>query len=239
MKRQALAALFSLVALGPALLGTAQAGRPVGEVVSPRLLGRTLKYAEFLIESPAMRERTDALGVQRNTYRLGKCIVELGINDLTVVAVGTYVGYEGCDLNVSEWVQRKGAKASKTRLKDYAHWGPLHFTDAQLPSCNACGEGGVSALIDGTSVMGNYEIQLVADGEAQARSEWRDLLAKAGVDGDSLPLTGMGCPLRQFDAQAFNLMKDYLVSSIAFGKRGALQPACSGKAVHSLILRGQ
>jgi hypothetical protein len=38
--------------------------------------------------------------------------------------------------------------------------GPLHFTDRQLPACNAWGEGTFSAAVDGVAALGNLVDQL-------------------------------------------------------------------------------
>ena len=47
----------------------------IQELVSRYTLGITQKYAEFKIGSPAITEKTDSLGIQRNLYKVGQCLV--------------------------------------------------------------------------------------------------------------------------------------------------------------------
>jgi hypothetical protein len=223
----------------------AAASTPLDKIVNPSFIGVTVKYAEFAIGVPAMRERTDDLGFQRNTYERDGCYIQLGIKSGQVVSVGMYFNPKiGCDINAAEATKRPGVRGSQTKFKDYAWRGPLHFTDPQLPSCNACGEGTFNATVDGVGVLNNVSVQLSGDTYAPGNKydAWRDLLRANGIDGrseDALPLTAENCPLRRFDAQAFNLLKDVRVTGIAFSRTPeALQPACSGKTVWSLIRRG-
>ncbi|WP_411833525.1 hypothetical protein [Pseudoxanthomonas mexicana] len=232
-----LISLISLLAFTASCSAESQAPVPqtqeppqpqISKIATPEILGTTVKYAEHLIGSPAMREGADLSGNKINTYRMEKCVIELGIDGSNVVSVRLHL-INGCDVDVSDIVNKPNTKATETTFKDYAYRGDLHFTDPQLPSCNACGEGPVYALIDGVGATGNYDIQLGAFGVIHDEYQvWRDLLRSAGVDGDTLPTTAEGCPLRKYDEQAFSLMKDFKVESIAFGQRGYLQPACRG-----------
>lgn len=235
-----LAALFSF-----GHLQVASAAAPLNEIVNPSLLGVTVKYAESIIGSPAMYEKVDDLGFQRNLYKRNDCYIRLGIKNKTVVSVGMYFQPEkGCDVDVSEIVNKAGVRGSMTRFKDYARRGPLYFTSPQLPVCNACGEGSFNATIEGVGMLGNLSVQLSGDtyGPGNNYEAWRDLLRSNGIDGsreDALPLTAKNCPLRRFDEQAFSLLKDTRVTGIEFSRTpGALQPECSGKTVWSLIMRG-
>jgi len=240
------------IAAPPFLVGfNAKAATSLDEIVNPGMLGKTLKYAEFKIGSPAMREVTDQLGIQRNFYELNGCTVSVGVSNNKVASVGlTLDPSKGCDLDVSGVAEtpQPGSKAkmlaSATTFKNYAWRGPLHFTDPQLPSCNACGEGSFNATIDGVGALNMLSVQL--EGHSYAPGSrydgWRDLLRANGIDGtqeDILPLTGENCPLRRFDAQAYQLLKDTRVTGIAFSQtREVLQPQCNGKTVWPLTLRG-
>ena len=224
----------------------ALAAAPLNKIVNPGFLGVTVKYAELLIGSPAMREKMDDLGFQRNVYERDGCYIDVGVKNDKVISVGMYFQPEkGCDVDVSEIVSRPGVKGSNTRFKDYAGRGDLHFTDPQLPSCNACGEGSFNATIDGVSALGMLSVQLTGDtyGPGNNRDAWRDLLRKNGIDGtreNALPSTAEDCPLRRFGKQAFSLVKDARVTGIAYSRtHRALQPECSGKTVWPLIMRGQ
>ena len=245
MRKLATSAFVLVVTLTFGGSQVAAAAAPLDKIVNPSFLGVTVKYAEFMIGVPAMREKIDDLGFQRNLYERDGCYIQLGVKSGQVVSVGMYFNPKnGCDLDLSDTTNRPGARGSQTTFKDYAWRGPLHFTDPQLPSCNACGEGSFNATVDGVGVMGNVSVQLSADtyGPGNKHGAWRDLLRANGIDGtreDSLPLTAENCPLRRFDAQAFNLLKDTRVTGIAFSRtRGALQPACSGTTVWSLNRRG-
>lgn len=244
MTKPLTAAIFSTAALFCGLQ-VAHSAESLNKIVNPSLLGTTVKYAEFLIGAPAMLERMDDVGIQRNSYERKGCYISLGVDNGKVISVGMFFDTaKGCDLDVSETVNRRGAKGSKTTFKDYAWRGPLHFTDPQLPSCNACGEGSFNALIDGVGVMSNLSIQLSADtyGPGNNHDAWRSLLRKNGIDGSpskALPLTAENCPLRKFDAQAYEILKNTPVTGIAYSRTPeALQPTCSGETVWSLIRRG-
>jgi len=240
---------FALTAL---LLGfNAHANPSLNEIVNPAMLGKTLKYAEFKIGSPAMREVTDDLGIQRNFYEVNGCTVVISVSKNNVVSVGMSLEpSKGCDLDVNGIAEgsahRSKAKilASKTTFRDYAWRGPLHFTDPQLPSCNACGEGSFHATIDGVGALSMLSVQLEgATYTADSRyDEWRSLLRNSGVDGsddDALPVTSSNCPLRRFDQEAQELLKGTKVTGIAFSRTPEiLQPQCSGKTVWPLIHRG-
>jgi hypothetical protein len=244
--------LASLIALTATFLAAplSFAATPLSDVVTPGLLGKTLKYAEFKIGSPAMREVTDDLGIQRSTYELNGCIVSLGAQNNNVVSVGMLLNpAKGCDLDVNGIAQTPpGSKskilASNTTFGDYAWRGPLHFTDPQVPLCNACGEGSFNATIDGIGVFGMLSIQL--EGATYTRDsnydEWRSILRSGGIDmtdDNALPVTSENCPLRRFDQQAFPLLKGTKVTGIAFSRtREVLQPQCNGKTVWPLIRRG-
>lgn len=215
------------------------AGGALGEIVTPEVLGTNLKYVESLIGRPAMRTMTDALGIERNFYKRGDCYIQVGAKDARVVSVGAdNLGSEGCDVDVGSLLTGRGhIMASQTKYADYSVRGPLHFTDGQIPGCNACGEGMPYALIDGYSAIGNFDVQLSGDGDYNTGSKWRDIIRDSGVDDTKLPLTKENCPLRAFDAQGFELMKGLKVTGIAFGVPNALQPVCSGEVIHDQIMR--
>lgn len=213
---------------------------PLSKIVTPAFLGVTLKYAEYEIGVPAMREKKDALGLQHNTYVRDDCYITLGVKNNKVVSVGANVSKGGkCDVEVGDIVRRPGAMASRTYFRDYAWRGQLHFTSTQIPSCNACGEGSFNAMIDGVGMLGNVDIKLTAE-EWSGFSKWNDYLYEHGMDGDArmkLPMTGDNCPLRKFDALGYQLMQNTRVTGIEFGRYGSLQPQCSGEAVVPLELR--
>ena len=226
----------------------AYAEAQLSKVVSPSLIGVTLKYAEALIGTPAMNEMTDQFGTQRNDYMLGNCPIGLGVKDGKVVSVSASIDpAAGCDFDVSGIVQKSspsGIMASTTIFKDYAWRGQLHFTDPQLPSCNACGEGTFNAAVDGVGALGNLDVQLTGWTDSQGYEEWRDLLREAGIGNipeNTFPMTRANCPLVPLDAQAFELLKNTKVRGIAFGRDrvSAIQPLCSGAAVHELNLRAR
>lgn len=249
MTRLSKAAAFLLAAGINASISTcAHAEAQLSKIVSPSLIGVTLKYAEALIGIPAMTEITDQFGTQRNVYMLGKCPIKLGVKAGKVVSVSASIDSTvGCDFDVSGIVQKSSSSetmASTTTFKDYAWRGQLHFTDPQLPSCNACDEGTFNAAVDGIGALGNLDVQLTGWTDSQGYEEWRDLLRKAGI-GDipenSFPMTRATCPLVPFDAQAFELLKNTKVRGIAFGRDrvSAIQPLCSGAAVHELNRRAR
>lgn len=244
MKKLVTSTFILVAAFGFGYVKDVSAAAPINKIVNPGFLGVTVKYAEFMIGSPAMREKIDDLGFQRNTYERGDCYIDVGIKNDKVVSVGMYFEpKKGCDVDVSNIVNRQGVSMdSMTRFKDYAWRGELHFTSPQFPSCNACGEGPFYATIDGTGAMGYLSVQLTGDayGSGSQYDAWMSLLERNGVEGHSLPLTAENCPLRRFDAQAFNLLKNTRVTGIAFSSslNRALQPECSGKTVWSLNLRG-
>jgi hypothetical protein len=242
---------FSTVAFAVAVtltfgdVRTATAAAPLDKIVHPGFLGVTVKYAEFMISVPAMREKIDDLGFQRNTYERDDFYIQLGVKSGQVVSVGLYFNPKnGCDLDVSDTIKTSGARGSQTTFENYAWRGTLHFTDPQLPVYNACGEGTFNATVDGIGALDYVSVQLSADtyGPGSRWDAWRDLLRANGIDGtrkDLLSKTVENCPLRRFDAQAFNLLKDTRVTGIAFSRaREALQPACSGTTVWSLNMRG-
>lgn len=223
--------LFSL-----ANVPAAFAAAPLNEIVNPKFLGVSLKYAESKIGSPAKYEHTDALGFKRNTYELQKCQIEVGVKDNKVVSVGMYFDpKKGCDVDVSEIVNKPGSKGSKTRFKDYSWRGELHFTSPQMPPCNACGEGPFYATIDGVGAMGMLTVQLQGDYIAPGSKydEWTQVIRDSGIDTWKLSQSAQNCELRRFDKQGYALLKDTPVTGIAFSyTHRALQPECSGESVH-------
>lgn len=208
----------------------------VQEVVDRSIIGVTQKYAEFKIGSPAITEKYDSLGIQRNLYQVGKCYVTLGIKNSEVVSVRMYASKGTCDLNLSGKFpfSKPGKMLTDTTFEDWSRLGPLHFVDPGLPSCNACGESDISVygLIDAVGVNGMIEVQVGGGGSGndaitKGHSAWRDMLRNARIEGENLPVTAQNCPLRQFDKQAFQLMKGANVTSIGYGRPNTLQPACS------------
>lgn len=209
----------------------------IQELVSDKVIGVTQKYAEFKIGSPAMTEKIDSLGIQRNDYKVGKCFVTLGIKNSEVVSVRMYASKGKCDLDVSN--RLSGSKTRKmltdTTFEDWARPGELHFTDPSLPSCNACWESFVDVygLIDAVGVNNMIEVQVGGGSSgtgsgAKGYDAWREMIRKAGIIEDlHLPLSGFNCPLRKFDTLAFQLMKTVKIKSIGYGRPNTLQPQCS------------
>lgn len=241
---------FLIVLFGFSISNKALASTSLDEIVTPDMLGVTVKYAEHKIGVPAMREKIDELGFQRNSYELNGCYISIGIKNSEVVSIGMYFQPEkGCDVDVSSVMHRSSGviRGSSTTFKDYAWRGQLHFTDPQIPSCNACGEGTFYAMIDGYGALGYLSVKLSADtyGPGNNHRAWRDMLGQnlGYEEFDNLPLTAKNCQLRNFDGQAFELLKDTKVTGIEYSRStlypSPLQPQCSGKTVHSLILRGQ
>ncbi|MFM5231315.1 hypothetical protein ACET9H_18965 [Aeromonas media] len=224
------------------------ASSSLDEIVTPNMIGVTLKYAEYKIGVPAMKEKIDDLGFQRNSYELNGCYIYMGIKNGEVVSIGMSFQPEiGCDVNVSGVMYQPSGfiKGSSTTFKDYAWRGQLHFTDPQIPTCNACWEGMFYATIDGSSASNYISLKLTAYGGPESNHRaWKDMLENNGLNYeelDRLPLAAENCPLRRFDVQAFGLLKDTKVTGIEYGRSNVdpqpLQPQCSGKTVHSLMLR--
>ncbi|KWU24759.1 hypothetical protein [Burkholderia cenocepacia] len=215
---------------------TAFAEAPLSRIVTPRIIGTTLKYAEFQIGSPAMLEWKDALGIQRNLYERGDCRVILGLRDEKVVSVSLdMIRSSACDIDAGplSFDHLKGRRVTQTTINDWLWRGRPTFSDPSLPSCNACQETPIDvyALFEAVGVTGNLELQLGSDTAGKGHEKWRDMLYAAGVDGDKLPMNAENCPLQRFDAQALELMGTEHVSSIAIGQRGTLAPACSAAAI--------
>lgn len=229
--------LASTFLINGQVMAQGESGRwTVQEVVSRNIIGVTQKYAEFKIGSPAITEKTDSLGIQRNLYQVGKCYVTLGIQNSVVVSVRMYASKGTCDLNLSDEYPfgKPGKMLTETTFEDWSRLGSLHFVDPGLPSCNACGEAGrfVYGLIDAVGANGMIEVQVGGGGSGndaatKGYSAWRDILSDARIDGESLPISGKNCPLRQFDKQAFHLMKSTKITSIGYGRSNTMQPACS------------
>lgn len=236
MKKLFAAALIELALAQPAF-----AASPLSKIVTPDLLGVTIKFAEHQIGVPARKEKVDGLGILHHYYERQGCSIFVGTKDDKVVSVGANIPKKGgkCDIDVSNIVNKPGTMASKTVFKDYAWRGILHFTNDQIPSCNACGEGTFNAMIDGYSALGSVDIRL----EGFEDDKWEafaDYMLKNGMDydeRDKLPMTGYDCPLREYDAIGYEYLKNTRVIAIEFGRYGSLQPQCSGAAVHDLILR--
>lgn len=241
---------FLIATIGFSISNKTFASTSLDEIVTPDMLGVTLKYAEHKIGVPAMKEKVDDLGFQRNIYEFNGCYIGIGIKNGEVVSIGmSFQPEKGCDVDVSGVMyQRSGViKGSSTTFKDYAWRGQLHFTDPQIPTCNSCWEGLFYATIDGVGALGNISVQLTADayGPESNHRAWKDMLNKNGLsyeEFENLPLAAENCPLRRFDDQAFGLLKDTKVTGIEYGRSNmeprSLQPQCSGKTVHSLMLRG-
>lgn len=224
----------------PQTPGTAAGVGDMDQIVTPENLGANLKYVEALIGGPAMRTMKDDLGIERNFYKRGECYIQVNVKEARVVSVGaSNLDAEGCDVDVGFLLsQGSHVMASKTKYADYVVRGPLHFTDGQVPSCNACGEGlSPYALIDGYSAIGNFDVRLSGDGDMDAGEKWRDLIRNSGVLDHNLPQTKENCPLRAFDAQGFEFLKHTKVTGIVFGIPGNVQPVCSGEAIWDEIRR--
>lgn len=242
MSKTLSAALACLVALGSLMSSSAYAEAPLSKIVTPALLGTTLKYAEYQIGVPAMHGLKDGVGIRRNLYERDNCTIFLGLKDNKVVSVGAQPvdPWKGgkCDIDVSEIVKRP-AKVFDTTFRDYAWRGTLHFTSPQIPSCNSCNEGGFNAMIDGVGVLNNIDIRLIAR-ENDGFSKWNNYLYDHGIDGDvrmHMPMTGDNCPLRRFDRLGFQLLQNTPVIGIEYGRYRSLQPQCNGEAVTNLELR--
>ncbi|MEG0007947.1 MAG: hypothetical protein RR721_07995 [Aeromonas sp.] len=247
--RKFIAVTLFITTISLSLSSKALASISLDEIVTPNMLGVTLKYAEHKIGIPAMKEKIDELGFQRNIYELNGCPIDMGVKNGEVVSIGmSFQPNNGCDVDVSGVMYKPSGvvKGSSTTFKDYAWRGQLHFTDPQMPTCNACWEGLFYATIDGFSALGNISLKLTAyGGPESSHRAWKDMLEKNGLsyeEFEKLPLTAQDCPLRHFDEQAFGLLKDTKVTGIEYGRSNMepqpLQPQCSGKTVHSLMLRG-
>ena len=224
------------------MLSPAYAEAPLSEIVTPAILGTTLKYAEYQIGVPAKHELTDGVGVRRNLYERDNCTIFLGVKDNKVVSVGAQpvdLRQGGkCDIDVSNIVNRP-AKVFETTFQDYVWRGTLHFTSPQIPSCNACNEGRFNAMIDGVGALDNIDIRLIAR-ENDGFSKWNNYLYEHGIDGDvrmHMPMTGDNCPLRPFDTLGYQLMQNTPVIGIEYGRYRSLQPQCNGQAVTNLERR--
>lgn len=235
-----IAFLLSWLSFGHSSVAFAAA--PLNKIVNPSFLGVTVRYAEYMIGSPAMKETVDDLGFQWNLYKRKDCYIRAGIKSGKVVSVGmSFDPKKGCDIDVSDTINKKTpVKGSMTTFKDYAGAGSLHFTDPQFPTCNACWEGVFYATIDGVGAMDMLSIQLTGDSLSPGYDAWSALRYKKGIRGEDLPLTAENCPLRDIDYQAFPLLKDTPVLGIAYSRTPrALQPECSGAAVFWEMRRGQ
>lgn len=211
----------------------------VQDVVQRGILGITQKYAEFKIGSPAITEKTDHFGIQRNIYEVSNCYVTLGIQKGIVVSVRMFVG-KNCDLDVSDELRKPGTKLSQTTFEDWGRPGEIHFVDPdQFPPCNGCGEYGefVFGNFDARGANGMVEKQL-GGGDYSDKvfyvglQHWKDMIWNSGIDTDHLPLTSdvlSPCPLQKFDEAGYQLMSKGKISSIGFGYSGTLQPACSAE----------
>lgn len=235
-KVYSLAFILMLIAHGQAIAQNVSDKWTIQDIVNRSILGVSQKYAEFKIGSPAITEKTDSLGIQRNLYEVGQCYVTLGIRNSEVVSVRMYAYKDKCDLDLSDdiFFGRPGTMLTDTTFEDWARLGTLHFVTPGLPSCNACGETDIDVygLVDAVGVTGMVEVQVGGNGFGNNAARkgydiWREMLRRAGIDGDKLPTSGSDCPLRQFDRQAYQLMKDFKVSSIGYGRPNTLQPACS------------
>jgi len=206
------------------------------DVVQRGVLGITQKYAEFKIGSPAITEKIDHFGIQRNLYEVGTCHVTLGISKGIVVSVRMFVG-KSCDLDVSRELRKPGIKLSQTTFADWGRPVEIHFVapDA-FPPCNGCGEYGsfVFGNFDAYGANGMVEMQL-GGGDYKDKvfdagyERWKDMIWDSGIDIYNLPLTGEFCPLRKFDEAGYRLMSKAKISSIGFGYHDTLQPACSAE----------
>lgn len=216
------------------------ANTSLNKIVTPKLLGTNLRYAEHLIGSPPMRDGVDGVGVKRYFYNLNGCSVFIGSKDDKVVSVGAYISEKNdCDIDVSEIVNKQNTMASTTILSDYAHRGDLHFTNTNIPSCNACREGEFNAIIDGVGALNYTDIRLISK-ETNQWDKFNQYLYSSGMDGDArmaLPMDGNSCPLRKYDGIGYKLLSNSKVIGIEFGRFGSLQPQCNGEAVHELNLR--
>jgi hypothetical protein len=208
---------------------------PLSQIVNPRIIGTTLKYAEYQIGSPAMLEWEDPLGIERKAYEKGECRVVLGVKNSKVVSVSIDMSRSSsCDFDAGalSFNHLKGKRVTQTTINDWLWRGRPTFSDPMLPSCNACQESlvDVYALFEAVGAVGNLELQVGSATRGAGRDRWRELLYNAGIDGDKLPMTTENCPLRRFDSQALSLMGAERVATIAIGQSGTLQPACSGAA---------
>jgi hypothetical protein len=215
----------------PPSVGTAEPRGRFQQIVSPGSLGANLAYVENQIGQPAKFTRVDGLGITRNLYEVSGCVVNVGVLEGKVVSIGMMLKPNVCDLDVSEILGvRSPILASATTYRDWSSRGQLHFTDDQIPSCNACGEGFPNAIIDGYSAGGLFDIMLSGWGDFSKASQWKDAIWNSGIDLDKLPTT-KECPLRQFDGLAYSLMADTPVEGVEFGRIGAVQPVCSARPV--------
>lgn len=201
-------------------------------VVSPDILGSNSSFVENLLGQPARHTALDGMGVTRNTYEIGDCTLHTGVVEGRVVSVRLNLIPGVCDIDVRELLGRPASTmASSTTYGDWSTRGALHFTDLQMPSCNACWESYPYALIDGTSAQGSFDILLNGMGDWGRADVWHEAVRRSGLDLESLPNTGRGCPLRAFDEIGSMQMGATRVDTIEFGRRDAVQPACSARPV--------
>ncbi len=201
------------------------------QVVNPASLGTNFAYLESIIGRPAKFTDVDVLGITRNRYEVSGCFLEVGVREGKVVSVGMMLNPNTCDLDVSGLLGTASPTlASATTYRDWSSRGQLHFTDVQIPGCNACGEGFPNAIIDGTSASGLFDIKLSGWADLSKADPWKEAIRESGLDLNSLPIT-KDCPLREFDGLAYSLMADTPVDGIEFGRIGAVQPVCSASPV--------
>jgi hypothetical protein len=199
------------------------------DLVSEDTLGKTQKYVEFKIGSPAVRESTDHSGIKHSQYEIGKCRAFLDYKKGEVVSVSMYVS-ANCDLDVSKRFRVPGAKLSQTTFENWTHVQPqsIRFVDPILDHCNSCGElpGAARAIFPSAHVTGWVATVLTGGAYTdevflKGLEVWKEKLHQAGIDGQQLYdkhlKSSMGiCPQEQFDDLALRSMGKGRVDGIKF-----------------------
>jgi hypothetical protein len=203
------------------------------DVVSEATLGKTQKYVEFKIGSPAMREFTDH-GITYSQYEIGKCTAHVKYKKGEVVSVSMDVSAD-CDLDVSKRFRVPGAKLSQTTFENWTHVQPqsIRFVDPIMDHCNSCGElpGLARAIFPSAHVTawvatvlwgGDY----ADEGFDKGLDAWKAKLHQAGIDGQQLydkhfKLSPGSCPQEEFDDLALRSMGKGRVHGIEFRQDSA------------------
>jgi hypothetical protein len=199
------------------------------DVVSEATLGKTQKYVEFKIGSPAVREYTDKSGITYSQYEIGKCRAFLDYKKGEVIGVSMDVSAD-CDLDVSKRFGVTGAKLSQTTFENWTHIQPqsIRFVDPIIDHCNSCGElsGPVRAIFPAAHVTAFIATVLTGGDDSKGLEVWKEKLHQAGIDGQQLydkHLKSTGaCPQEEFDNLALRSMGKGRVRGIEFrqGDRG-------------------
>ena len=203
--------LFLLVSMQVQSVAQSEPHWTLNDVVSEATLGKTQKYVEFKIGSPAEREFIDH-GITYSQYEIGKCRADLKSKKGEVVSVSMYVSAD-CDLDVSKRFGVPGAKLSQTTFENWTHVQPqsIRFIDPIMDHCNSCGElpGMARAIFPSAHVTAWTATVLTGgsytdEGFSKGLDVWKEKLHQAGIDGQQLydkhfKLPKNVCPQEEFD----------------------------------------